>query len=184
MAAALVGVLLAAAPLGLAARGQATRGVRYFAYGSNMSQADLDRWCDQHGFPRIRPRRVTVAVLRGYALSFDYFSASRNAGVADLVPTADGQVWGLLMEISEEERRAIRAKEGWPEVYEEATVSVERESGGVVGDVTTYLVKESLRLPEQVPTSREYLDIVIGAAREHHLPQSYIAELERIPTEP
>jgi hypothetical protein len=182
-AAALACILVAVAAVPLGASGTAVPRVLYFAYGSNMNQADLDRWCDAHGRPRVRPRHVTVAVLAGYALSFDYFSETRNSGAADVVQSPGGQVYGLLMEISAEDRETIRAKEGWPDHYEELTVAVATVAGANVRGVTTYRVIPSLRLPEPVAPSRAYLDLIVSSARRHRFPKAYIEELERIPTE-
>ena len=45
----------------------------YFAYGSNLNQADLDRWCDNRPVPRLNLNQKTWqrATLEGCKLVFD-----------------------------------------------------------------------------------------------------------------
>src|SRR3990170_6890232 len=82
----------------------------YFAYGSNMYEAELKAWCPG-------ALLVTVARLDGYRLAFNRCSEKRGCGVGDIVPDEGGIVWGTLYEIPDVEVPQLEAKEGAPAMY-------------------------------------------------------------------
>ena len=55
----------------------------YFAYGSNMDKADLDKWCRNHNYPPVKILSTEVTVLKGYVLKFNYNSHTREGGAAN-----------------------------------------------------------------------------------------------------
>jgi len=106
--------------------------IRYFAYGSNMSEQDLKEYGVFLDFDTCKE-----AVLKGYKLDFNYFSQRRNAGAANIMLEPTSHVEGLLFQIDDEEHKKIRSKEGYPNFYDEIRVSVHC-TGQKFDDVVTY----------------------------------------------
>ena len=156
--------------------------MRYFAYGSNMHEGDLARWCREHGYKPITPLSREVAVLRGWKLVFNYYSTTRGGGAANIKPQEGGEVWGILMELSEEDYEIIRRKEGAPHYYEEITVSVVTRDGRIVDNVKTFRVVKERESGGFIPPTREYINLLIEAAEEHQFPEYYTRMLKSIET--
>lgn len=156
--------------------------IRYFAYGSNMDKEDLDRWCASRGFPVVKFLSVFPAELDGYRLCFNYFSASRNGGAANLMESDEDHVFGLLIEIEERHLETIRTKEGYPNFYAEISVDVQRLDGTVVQDVITYKVVKSREEPSHQSPTRDYLSLIIRSAIRYELPTDYVNYLQSIKT--
>jgi gamma-glutamylcyclotransferase (GGCT)/AIG2-like uncharacterized protein YtfP len=142
----------------------------YFAYASNMAPAVIMRLCPQH-------RYLGVARLADHRLAFTRRSVRTRTGVADIVQAPGETVWGVLYEIDDNGLAAIDRKEGHDWAYTRVTLPVRLEAGGPERTAVTYTVR--FKEPAQVPPAREYLDLVIAAARERGLPGPYI---ERIGT--
>ena len=77
----------------------------YFAYGSNLSQAQMANRCPT-------AKRLGVAVLEGHRLSFTAFSRGWKGGVADVGEAAGREVWGLLDELTPADLTALDGYEG------------------------------------------------------------------------
>lgn len=156
--------------------------VKYFAYGSNMHKEDLDKWCQSQSRPKINFLSISPAKLSGFQLRFNYFSASRNGGAANLVKTQDGHVYGLLIEIQEADLQILRAKEGYPKYYDEILVEVEKNDGEVAQNVKTYKVVSARELLTHQPPTQSYLQLLVKSAKEYKFPNEYIMYLESIET--
>jgi len=156
--------------------------VRYFAYGSNMHEEDLKRWCRERGYRPIRPLKKEVAVLKDYRLVFNYYSSTRGGGVANIVESEGDEVWGILMELNEKDYKKIMKKEGAPYCYKEITVSVIARDGRTVHDVKTFKVVEELEEDRHVPPTREYLNLLVEVAEKYNFPEWYIRMLRSIKT--
>jgi len=157
--------------------------VLYFAYGSNMDEDDLRKWCEKstRSFPDWKLRGS--ACLENYRLSFNYYASIRDGGAANLMELSDHRVYGLLFEMSEDEDLAtIRIKEGHPSQYEEILVTVECE-GRRVDDVTTYKVAKQKERPDHQKPTAYYMDLILRNARKYGFPAEYIRFLERIETQ-
>ena len=90
----------------------------YFAYGSNLNLADLNRWC------RDRQERGDVlefhstGILRDFTARFTLFSNARAGGVLDVVPKPAGEVPGVLFTVVRADGwRLLDLKEGVPNHY-------------------------------------------------------------------
>jgi len=142
----------------------------YFAYASNMAPDVITRLCPRHSY-------LGVALLADHRLAFTRRSVRTRTGVADIVPAADEMVWGVLYRIDDDELTAIDRKEGYDWAYTRVTLPVRLE-GGPERAAVTYTVRS--KETAQVPPSRQYLDLVIAAARERGLPGAYIRQIEAI----
>jgi gamma-glutamylcyclotransferase len=142
----------------------------YFAYASNMAPNVITRLCPRH-------RYLGVAHLADHRLAFTRRSVKTRTGVADIVQAAGETVWGVLYRIDDNELTAIDRKEGHDWAYTRVTLPVRLEGGPECAAVT-YTVR--FKEPAEVPPSRQYLDLVITAARERRLPGEYIKQIEAI----
>jgi cation transport regulator ChaC len=141
--------------------------LRYFAYGSNLLQEEIARWCSH-------ATALAVAKLNGHRLDFTRYSEARGGGVADIVPDDDDAVWGVLYEVPENELRRLDQKEGVPRAYERHTVETEMAGGRRVRAMTYVVVDKS----HYRPPSATYLGIMLKGARSRKLPDAYIEKME------
>lgn len=142
-------------------------GVLYFAYGSNMAS--------KHLRPRIRSAKpIGRAVLGGKKVIFNKQSKD-GSGKANLVDSPTRCAWGVLYEIDDQDLDKLDRVEG---NYHRTTVKVRRPDGGLL-IAETYV---SDYLTEQPVAYDWYKKRVLEGAREHGLPNNYIAYLKRLPS--
>jgi gamma-glutamylcyclotransferase (GGCT)/AIG2-like uncharacterized protein YtfP len=89
----------------------------YFAYGSNLSEAQMRARC-----PGARP--AGRAALRGYRLTFAGYSTLWGGAVATLAPDPKGRVRGILYELTPADLDALDRWEGHPHYYRRARATV------------------------------------------------------------
>ncbi|MGH7700028.1 MAG: gamma-glutamylcyclotransferase family protein [Gemmatimonadales bacterium] len=134
---------------------------RYFAYGSNMSRAQMAVRCPGAAV-------VDRAVLGGHR-----FVINRR-GVATVVPDAAAAVHGVLWTIGPEDERALDRYEGVAEgLYRRERCRV--TAGGRPVDALVYVAAE---VAAGVPRAG-YLELIVQAAEAHGLPAEYVRELGR-----
>lgn len=143
--------------------------VLYFAYGSNMSS--------KHFRLRISSAKlIGSAYLKDKKMVFNKGSID-NSGKANLVDSIGDVTWGVLYEIDAQDFGRLDQIEGG---YRRVQVRVFRSEGRGVNAVT-YL---SANLISEPVAYDWYKELVISGAREHNLPQEYIAYLEQLPSKP
>ncbi|MCK6589822.1 MAG: gamma-glutamylcyclotransferase [Polyangiaceae bacterium] len=96
--------------------------VLYFAYGSNLDDAQMRERCAD-------ARVVGRATLPNYALVFGGFSHRWGGAVASVVRAKGACVEGLLYELGNVDLRALDRFEGHPFAYERVIRWVRDESG-------------------------------------------------------
>jgi|KBSMisStandDraft_5_1062788.scaffolds.fasta_scaffold45188_6 gamma-glutamylcyclotransferase len=141
--------------------------VIYFAYGSNMLWQRI-----RARVPSARP--LGGAILHGHRLAW-HKSGRDGSGKCDVVPIAEAghAVHGVLYEILAAEKPALDLAEGLGVDYDEKQVEVETRTGPVTAWV--YL---AMRTDPTVQPYAWYKAIVLAGAREHGLPDEYIARLD------
>lgn len=141
---------------------------RYFAYGSNMHPDQVGAWCRD-------AQPVGPARLDGFRLDFRRHSIRWNAGVADVVASPAGSVWGVLYELPHDDLAALDRKEGVPSgAYERIDVTVRQ--GTRMLDAITYSVVD--KSPEPIPPNAEYALLLLEASARCGLPASYRRDLQ------
>jgi hypothetical protein len=128
-------------------------------------------------------RFVEVAMLPDHRLAFTRRSIRRGCGVADALREAGRQVWGSVFDISDLDVDALDQADGYRPGR--ATNSYRRRECIVFLDgddrrpltAITYIAE-----PQDQPPlpGQAYRDLIVYGARHCHLPDDYIAELERI----
>lgn len=141
----------------------------YFAYGSNLDVGQKRR--------RTGPvREARRARLPGYRLAFNKRGMDGSAK-ANIEPAAANVVWGVVYKCSRAAFEAMDRHEGVAAGhYRRTRVRVQVDSGEEL-DADTYIAETAWVFDGLAP-SREYLDRIIGGAKEHALPDDYIAALE------
>ncbi|SMF57020.1 hydantoinase B/oxoprolinase family protein [Pseudobacteriovorax antillogorgiicola] len=122
-----------------------------FAYGSNLDPLQIKGRCPS-------ARIVCRAVLPEYSIGFSRFSEKRQGGVADIVPKAGAEVWGLVYSLSPEDLAALDEIEGHPDHYERVELEVKQDTPeGPSFKVWAYQVKDK---EHHIPPTEEYLWLV------------------------
>ncbi|WP_336086076.1 gamma-glutamylcyclotransferase family protein [Nocardia sp. SSK8] len=141
--------------------------VLYFAYGSNMSAAQMQRRCPSASL------RGT-GTLERFRLAFNRTGSYRPGAVASVEPSPEpsSQVIGLVWEISDSDLREMDAIED-PEAYLRIAVPVHTEQHG------TEYCWAYISYPDNRGSApdQEYVQILIDGAVEAQLPGDYISEL-------
>jgi gamma-glutamylcyclotransferase len=138
----------------------------YFAYGSNLSASRMGE--------RVPAARV-VAAARADGRRLSLGKRGRDgSGKATLIDAPDSFVWGVVYSIDPRDwRRLDQFERGYARVG--VLVSWEREQHVAA---TTYVAPETA--PDPIAFGW-YKRLIVDGAREHGLPDAYVAELERLP---
>jgi len=142
--------------------------VLYFAYASNMNQAQMKRWCPASRF-------LKAVLLRGFRFVYDGFSVTWDGAVGNMVASDTESVWGALYEITERDRLTLDAFEGYPRSYEHKEVEVRDRDGNVYRAMTYVRTGRALGKPHP-----DYERIVIDGAKESGLPEDYVDKSLRV----
>jgi hypothetical protein len=165
---------------------------RYFSYGSNMCQANMDRFCDKRGRPRIdiSTRNPRPAILEDYRLAFNVWAPSVRGGAGNVEPSKGDHAEGTVFDLTDEDMVTIDLKEGIPNVeagkpdrYRRITVSLKLRDGTVLDDVVSYTANDFTKVPDFCPPTKGYKRDVIEGARAMGLSVEWIKMLEDLPTQ-
>lgn len=145
----------------------------YFAYGSNMLTERLARRC-----PSARP--VGPAVLENHALAFSKIG-NEGSGKATIVERAGEAVFGVVFTLALNERDLLDAFEGRGKGYDridDCPVRLLKDDATV--SACTYKAPPVFRDATLMPFDW-YHALVIAGARQHGLPEDYVAGLAAAP---
>ncbi len=144
---------------------------RYFAYGSNLSTQRLrERAPSARAIGRARLPRHR---LRWHKLGRD----GSGKCFVECTGVAADDVWGVLFELDWRDKPKLDAAEGLGIGYFEREVRLAMDGGERLA--LTYYAKPDKIDPALRPR-QWYKNHVLRGAREHGLPASYIAALERV----
>lgn len=143
--------------------------ILYFAYGSNMSSVRL-----RSRIPSVKV--VDQAYLKDRKVLFNKRSTD-GSGKANLVESHGDVTWGVLYEMNDSDVEQLdRIEKG----YQRIKIRVWQPDGETL-EAVTY---QSTQLTDDPIAYNWYKDLLITGARDHHLPQDYIAYLEQLPAKP
>jgi len=138
----------------------------YFAYGSNLCASRMSERVPSARF-------VTIARADGRRLSLGKRGRD-GSGKATLIEAPGCFVWGVVYAIDPHDwRRLDRFERGYARTS--LLVAWEREEHVAA---TTYVAPETAPDPTAFGW---YKRLIVDGAREHGLPDAYVAELERLP---
>ena len=161
----------------------------YFAYGSNLSQEDLDDWKKgqpKHAHVDLKLKKVAIGYLPGYRLGFTRKSKSERRGrmgVADIVKTDEepqSRVWGVIFSLTPKQDRAIADKEGNTYAYRQIWVDVTDRTGEKHRCLTYEVIVENEKQRKYLyyKPLDDYCVIILKGGLEHGLPQEFVDHLE------
>lgn len=140
----------------------------YFAYGSNMDWAQMQRRCPTAKF-------VCVARLPAYRFAIARHSRLRHCGTANIYPEAGSEVWGVVYDVSDAD---LVTMDGFEDGYARAFVAVHAINDGMAPhQALVYIAPKEDRVPLPNP---EYKRLMVEGARHWQLPSHYCAMLEAI----
>jgi hypothetical protein len=140
----------------------------YFAYGSNMSLAQMQRRCPSARF-------ICTARLVDYIFGIARHSRLRNCGTANICVQPGSEVWGVVYEVSASDMAAMDAYE---DGYSRENVVVLQSNGNAATpEVIVYIAPQELNAP--LPNA-EYKRLLLEGARHWQLPEEYCRMLEQI----
>jgi hypothetical protein len=144
--------------------------VRVFAYGSNLCIERL-----QARTPSARV--VAVGTLSGHALRW-HKRARDGSGKCNAFATGcdEDLVWGVVYELTPDEKIVLDAFEGLGEDYFEKSVTIVTRDGDVF-EAIAYVANPVL-LDESVKPFRWYKGFVVTGAEQHGFPEQYREALE------
>ena len=168
--------------------------ILYFAYGSNLNQDDFNKL--KLKYPEWKNTDLTlnkksIGFLPGYRLGFTRIAKSReNMGVADIVPSDDpmSKVWGVIFSLTEEQGKAIEAKEGFVGLgnsrnsYEQIMVEVTDVQGVRVRRpcLTYQAIVQGGKLREATyfEPHLDYIKVIYTGGKQHDLPREFFYHLK------
>ncbi len=146
----------------------------YFAYGSNMCA------------PRLRERAPsaqfrTTGFLRGHELRF-HKRGIDGSGKCDahLTNNVDDQIWGVVFDIHSAHQSALDRAEWIGTGYERKLVLIDTAEGTRLEAFAYHALPSAIA--RGLHPYRWYRDLVIAGAKQHELPTSYVAMLQRVTT--
>jgi hypothetical protein len=145
-------------------QGNQATDVLYFAYGSNMKTSRIKE----------RVGKVDVrgsAKLEDYRIAFNKTSTDRT-GKTNIARRKGSEVWGVVFGLTQEQFDKLASFERG---YKVESLSV--RCGNETPEVKSFIAEETT---SGLRPSREYLDYLIGGAREHGLPDDYVKLLEAV----
>jgi len=135
----------------------------YFAYGSNLSLAQMTERCPH-------ARAIASARVSNYELKITGHSQRWHGGVATITPTGDSEVWGVVYELDEHCLQLLDVFEGVQEKrYARQQVTCHMADGASV-PVITY----ANTFGEATLWSEQYKNTIIDGAEHFALPDQYI----------
>lgn len=140
----------------------------YFAYASNMNFVQMKRWCPASRF-------LKAVFLEGHRFVYDGYSVTWDGAVGNMVGSDTERVWGALYEITEKDRLALDAFEGYPRTYDRKEVDVKDVDGGVHRAMTYARAGRAVGKPHP-----DYERVVLDGAKDCRLPEDYVEKSLRV----
>jgi len=140
----------------------------YFAYGSNMNHAQMKERCPGGRF-------LKRVVLEGHRFIYDGYSVTRQGATANFVKSEVENVRGALFEITEKDRLALDAHEGYPKDYDRTIFEVKDVEGNAYAAMAYFRPVRALGRPHP-----DYEKVILDGAKDCKLPEDYIDRYLRV----
>ena len=146
--------------------------MKIFCYGSNMSTDRITERCSSSTF-------ISIAKVKGYKLLFNKISKDKS-GKANLIYTGDDSlVWGVIFDISENQKPLLDKAEGLGKGYNEYKLKVISDLEEEI-ECVCYIATEEKYLDNNLKPYDWYKEYCLTGAKQHNLPQDYILTIEKI----
>ncbi len=154
-----------------------------FAYGSNMNYSDLRAWLESNGYDSSLILNRWQASLDDYDFVWNYYSAKRSGGAANIEQKAGSIIWGALIEYDKSLDKAFDRKEGYPVYYNKKRMTVKRQEDGKNIEAWVYVAGSNKGSRTDVWPTRNYKWICVKGAEEMQLPEEHIEKIRQWPTQ-
>lgn len=140
--------------------------MQFFAYADNLNPTQLKRRAPEHQF-------VCKAYLPDHTIQFCRWSSQWRCGLASAAPSPGEQVWGVVLEITEEDLKLLDELEGDvpPGSFRHLTVTVVNEGGEKMLATTLAATPIGKFKPKE-----HYLEWVIKGIKHWKLPDSCVEQ--------
>ncbi len=157
---------------GLRLDGHPNDRIWYFAYGANMHDS---AFLERRG---MRPSEWRVGRLPGYRLRFNLDGRPKGkAAPANISSDPDAEVWGVLHCITLRELVRLNVTEGVPGTrYQPVELPTQDHQGNTVMAIS-YIADGN---PEDGKPSLRYINLLRDGARDHGLPDHWVAHLNGV----
>ena len=146
--------------------------MKIFCYGSNMNTERITERCSSSCF-------ISRAKVSGWKLVFNKKSKDKS-GKANLVYTGDKSlVWGVIFDISEDQKPILDKAEGLGGGYDEYKLLVINDLEEEI-ECVCYIATDPKYLDDNLKPYDWYSDFCLSGAKEHNLPKEWILTLERL----
>ncbi len=136
--------------------------MQFFVYADNLNPTQLKRRAPEHKF-------LCKAYLPDHSIHFSRWSSQWRCGLATVAPSAGEQVWGVVLEITEEDLKLLDECEGEvpPGAYRHVSVTVITEPGEKLLVATHAATPIGKFKPKE-----HYLEWVMKGVRHWKLPEA------------
>ena len=146
--------------------------MKIFCYGSNMNTERITERCSSSRF-------ISRAKVNGWKLLFNKRSKDKS-GKANLIYTGDmSSVWGVIFDISEEQKPILDAAEGLGKGYDEYKLRVINDLEQEI-DCVCYIATDEKYLDNNLKPYDWYKEYCLIGAKQHNLPKDYILTLDGV----
>ena len=146
--------------------------MKIFCYGSNMSTERITERCSSSRF-------MSRAKLNGWKLLFNKRSKDKS-GKANLIYTGDKSlVWGVIFDISEDQKPILDKAEGLGKGYDEYKLRVINDLEQEI-DCVCYIATDEKYLDNNLKPYDWYKEYCLIGAKQHNLPEDYILTLDGV----
>ena len=143
-----------------------------FCYGSNMNTERITERCSSSRF-------ISRAKVNGWKLLFNKRSKDKS-GKANLIYTGDKSlVWGVIFDISEDQKPILDKAEGLGKGYDEYKLIVINDLGEEI-ECVCYIATDEKYLDNNLKPYDWYKEYCLIGAKQHNLPEDYILTLDGV----
>ena len=144
--------------------------MKHFAYGSNLNEEFLKKYCPSAEF-------IMKAYLPNYQVQFRFWSKKREGGISTIIEEPGEIVHGVLYEIGNTDLNNLDILESVPQgLYS-------REKFLILGEDKKWHLADLYRVvnPQGPFTpSKTYVELMLDGAKKHELDSDYIRKIRRI----
>jgi len=149
--------------------------MKYFGYGSNLNEDDLKKWCDERGTKIPKLLNPEIKKLEDYTIAFTRKSDRRKGGVADIKQSQGDYCYGVIFDVTEDDKKILNRKEG---VKDDGTGAYQ-----ILHLPNNWFTYEVVNIESDfVQPSDDYLEVIIIGAKNYGLPKEWIDKLESFKT--
>ena len=139
----------------------------YFAYGSNLSLAQMGRRCPDHQI-------IGKAVATGWKLEFPLYSKNWNSGVANIVNCNQSVAEGVVYALSPEEEYIM---DGYEIGYTKGKIDVQLSTGQWI-NAMSYFAIPCKKGP--YPPNEQYLNTMLAGGQDHALSEQWHQHINQL----